>query len=99
MVAGGDVAMRVDIDARSNPHQHVLRPSAALAERRKSFGIVAPIEHDQAGIRGDRGHQVGFALSVTVDDELAADKAGTERRSDLSPRRAIRTHTLFLQHS
>ena len=99
MVACGDVPVRVDIDARSNPHQHVLRPSAALAERRKSFGIVAPIEHDQAGIRGDRGHQVGFALSVTVDDELASDKAGTERRSDLSPRRAIRTHTLFLQHS
>ena len=52
---GCDVAMRIDIDARRDSYQHVLYPAAALAESRESFGIVTPVEHNQASIRGNRG--------------------------------------------
>ena len=98
MVPGRDVSMRIDIDARRDPHQYVLRSAAEITERRQSFGIVASIEHDQAGIGSDRCPQIGLALCVAVDDQLAADKASMERRGDLSPRRAIGTHALLLQH-
>jgi hypothetical protein len=75
--------VRVGVDAERHPHERL--PDARGGSKRR---LVRSVEDDRGSDRGGLGEQhLGFVVSV--DDEVAAPKAGLPRERELAGRRDV----------
>ena len=90
---GGDVAVRVHVDARCDPYEDILLASLLAAQRGQPLGVIAAIEDDQPRVGGEGRAQVLLGLRVAVDDHPRAGESGASGSGDLPGGGAVRAES------
>ena len=97
LVRGGDVLVRVRLDAGGHPQQHRLHDAAARGDRSQPLDLDVGVDDDPADTDLDRALELGDALVVAVEADPAGSKPAAsatassppEQTSRLSPSSAI----------
>ena len=96
LVRGGDVLVRVRLDAGGDPHHHAARPSpASSAISRQPLDLLERVDDDPPDAGLDRAPQLGDRLVVAVEADPGRVETGAQRDGQLAARADVEAEALL----